>query len=207
MDTTPEGRTYTERYNVYEFPHIGFIDPRTGRCLLRKEGWTQQNPMTAEVFAEIAMDFCSRNSFDKPPQAPRPNSGAARPAKRTMQEMSEVEQIEAAMKASLEQGPATESKQIDNPEPNEVVDVTDENDDSKPSALPVDENHEAPNSDLLTMIVPTEPASGARIQFKLPNGKKIVRTFSGSDPVKIIYAFIAVRFTSRQFQSLLSVTF
>ena len=72
MDISPEGQVYAQRYHVYDYPHIGIIDPRTRRLMWKKEGWTQENPMTAELFAETTMDFCSRHSFDKPPQAPRP---------------------------------------------------------------------------------------------------------------------------------------
>jgi hypothetical protein len=67
MDTSAEGQTYIQRYQVQDYPHIGFIDPRTGRLMWRKEGWTQESPMSTELFAEVAMDFCSRNSFDRPP--------------------------------------------------------------------------------------------------------------------------------------------
>lgn len=193
MDTTPEGRTYTERYQVHQFPHVGFIDPRTGRLLLRKEGWTQQNPLTAESFAEIAMDFCSRNSFDRPPQAPRPGgSGVGRPAKRQMHEMSETEQLQAAMRASMEdQAVVSETKDCST-EIVDVIDVSGDIEDVKPAAQPVELCPPSANGDLLTLNLPDEPASGARVQFRLPDGKKIVRLFSGSDPVKIIYAFIAV---------------
>ena len=51
MDTTAEGRTYVERYQVADFPHVAILDPRTGRLIWRKEGWTQVNPLTAMDFA------------------------------------------------------------------------------------------------------------------------------------------------------------
>jgi UBX domain-containing protein 7 len=198
MDVTPEGRTYSERYQVQDFPHIGFIDPRTGRLLLRKEGWTQQNPLTAESFAEIAMDFCSRNSFDRPPQAPRPvGAVTSRPAKRPMHEMSEAEQLQAAMRASLEDH-ATDSKDNESA----IVDIVDisDADDIKPAANPIEISPPSANEELLTTTIPDEPASGARLQFKLPDGKRIVRMFSGSDRVKMIYAYIAVsRFVTCEF--------
>lgn len=54
MDRTADGSTYAQRYNVQTYPHVAIIDPRTGRLMWRKEGWTQVNPMTAEQFAEIA---------------------------------------------------------------------------------------------------------------------------------------------------------
>jgi hypothetical protein len=98
------------RYQVNDFPHVAFIDPRTARLLWRKEGWTQENPLTAESFAEQAMDFCSRNSFDRPPAVPRPPGAKPPPVsqKRTVEAMTEDEQLEAAMQASIDDlAPAT----------------------------------------------------------------------------------------------------
>lgn len=213
MDTNPEGRTYIERYHVNEFPHIGFIDPRTGRLLLRKEGWTQQNPMTVESFAEIAMDFCSRNSFDKPPQAPRPPGGGgaagqARPAKRTMHEMSEEEQLQAAMAASMEDISVIPDSNSTSAGPIEI-DGTSESEDTKPSVVVPDSSSQnditpseidiSPQAELLTMILPDEPSTGARVQIRLADGKRIVRTFGPLDPVKFLYAFVAVSFLWQEF--------
>jgi hypothetical protein len=162
------------------------------RLMWRKEGWTQQNPVTVDFFAEMAMDFCSRNSFDRPPQAPRPAASAGqRPAtpKRPMNEMSEDEQLEAAMRASIEDamGGTDGGKPASGTE-HETIDVDEE--DSKPAALEV----EKPSliDELVAMVVPDEPASGARLQFRMPDGKKSVRRFDESGSVKTIYAFVAV---------------
>lgn len=201
MDGAPEGRTYTERYQVHDYPHIGIIDPRTGRLLWRKEGWTQQNPMTAEAFAENAMDFCSRNSFDRPLQALPPLGAAAaateqRPAKRPMNEMSEAEQLQAAMRASLVQ--ATAGVDDDGDAEIQYVDDSDDDEvqvlDSKPQA--VEEKKPTLNDELQSFAVPDEPADGSRIQLRMPDGKRAVRTFGASDLVRAIYAFIAVRLTN-----------
>jgi len=185
MDVTPEGRTYVERYQVQDYPHIGIIDPRTGRLMWRKEGWTQQNPVTAESFAEMAMDFCSRNSFDRPPQAPRPAAASsARPTKRPMRDMTEQEQIEAAMKASIEDITPTDMTDDD------VVEVVEDNsEESKPAAAPT---KTLLNDELVAMALGDEPADGARLQLRMPDGKRVVRKFAPTDSVKNIYAFVAV---------------
>jgi len=184
MDVTPEGRTYVERYQVQDYPHIGIIDPRTGRLMWRKEGWTQQNPVTAESFAEMAMDFCSRNSFDRPPQAPRPAAASsARPTKRPMRDMTEQEQIEAAMKASIEDITPTDMTDDD------VVEVVEDNsEESKPAAAPT---KTLLNDELVAMALGDEPADGARLQLRMPDGKRVVRKFAPTDSVKNIYAFVA----------------
>ena len=93
MDDTSEGRLFAERYTVRDYPHLSIIDPRTGRLLWRKEGWTQEHPLTKEGFAEIAMDFCSRHSFDKPPKAIVDKASPV-PSKI----MTESEELQAAMR-------------------------------------------------------------------------------------------------------------
>lgn len=212
-DVHPEGHQYVERYKVTEFPHISIIDPRTGRLLWSKEGWTQQNPLTAEFFAEMAMDFCSRNSFDRPPQAPVPSktpgnggvprpTGAARPVSST-DHMTEEEQIEAAVNASLNSVPQP-------PVPAATA-VPQHDEDQKPRAVPestamtngnnagaqlkqeeTEKDGEPFLQALLSVVVGSEPSTGgARIQLKMPDGKRVVRKFSPTDTVQVIFAFVA----------------
>mmetsp|Transcript_42113 Transcript_42113/g.101585 ORF Transcript_42113/g.101585 Transcript_42113/m.101585 type:complete len:274 (+) Transcript_42113:356-1177(+) len=194
MDVSPEGKTYIQRYKVGDFPHIAFIDPRTRRLLWRKEGWTQENPLTAESFAEYAMDFCSKYTFDKPPVAPRPGAAKPPPKKKTMREMSEDEQLQAAMRASLEDiSPASEGKMEDDDQEVQVLEPPTEN--GKPRAIeakePAEAKEEAKPSlldELLAMELGEEPAKGARVMIRTPDGKRNVRRFDPSQTVKSIYA-------------------
>ncbi|GMI39068.1 hypothetical protein TeGR_g8754, partial [Tetraparma gracilis] len=120
-DKSDEARTYVERYHVQEYPHLAILDPRTGRKIWSKEGWTMEHPVTAESFLEIVMDFGDRNSFDKPPSAPpapksKPDSSStttsssssspAPPApppsnKRAAADLNEDEALAAAIAASI----------------------------------------------------------------------------------------------------------
>jgi hypothetical protein len=161
----------------------------------KKEGWTQQNPMTAELFAESAMDFCSRHSFDKPPQAPRPSNGNTRPSKRPMHQMSEDEQLRVAMQASLKD--ATGENEDDDYEmeddDDEVEYLGTNAEDEKPQAVEKPEEKEPSFLEqVIAMPLEDEPATGARIQFRMPDGKRTIRKFDASQTVKSIYAFIAV---------------
>lgn len=190
-----------------DYPHVAIIDPRTARLMWRREGWTQQNPMTAETFAEAAMDFCSRHTFSKPPVAPRPTgdglstSAAARPPKRSMQEMSEDEQLQAAMRASLEQkgdGAATATRLDDeDDEDDDIQCLGTKSENLKKDVDDEEAKEEQPPSfvdQLLAIPVEAEePADGARIQFRMPDGKRVVRKFSTGAAVRMIYAFVAVR--------------
>jgi hypothetical protein len=242
--TTPEGLTYCQRYKVEGYPHIAILDPRTGSLLYRKEGWTQVNPLTAEQFVEIASDFCSRHSFDKLPMPARHGyasngSGggfgmggggggggeSSRLAKRPVHELSEQEQLEAAIRASMQDASGGEQQQHSDDDDDEVQilekndivgksqeeDTTttttksnnggDDNDDSNNTNInntnnnndDEDESKLSPfEKEILSMTVPPEPTSSTcRVQFRMPDGKRLIRKFDGTDPVKVIYAFVA----------------
>ena len=162
--------------------------------------------MTAELFAEIAMDFCSRNSFDRPPTAHRPPSAtngatAARPVKRPMHEMSEDEQLQAAMQASLtNDGTSQDQEMADDDDDVEVIEAGD----MKPAASSEDAKEEkAPEEstfikDLLDVDVGDEPDKGARMQLRMPDGKRKIRKFLPTASVRTIYAFLAVRLSVEQ---------
>lgn len=189
MDVSPEGKTYIQRYKVHDFPHVAFIDPRTRRLLWKKEGWTQENPLTAESFAEYAMDFCSKYTFDKPPVAPRPGTAQPPPKKKAMSEMSEDEQLQAAMRASLEDlSPASESKMGDDDD-DDIQVLESPDDDGKPKAVETKAVAKPSMLDeLLAMDLGDEPAKGARVMIRTPDGKRNVRKFDPSQTVKHIYA-------------------
>ena len=241
---------------MHEFPHISIIDPRTGRLLWRKEGWTQEKPFTAERFAEMAMDFCSRHSFDKGPVAPSKKHSATPPAppasalpSKPAEFMTEDEQLQAALSASLSEPTVKQApkeiniddddddndnvieidkdraqKMIDDEDDDDDIDeyVMEEDDDdgdddvqylgtqeemdatsdlkpaAVPTAPPAEEKPEPPKpvsltESLLAFAVSDEPPTGARIQLRMPDAKRLVRKFDTESSVKTIYAFVAVR--------------
>lgn len=202
--TSADGQTYITRYKVTGYPHLAVIDPRTGSLLWRKEGWTQVNPLTAEQFVEIASDFCSRHSFDKLPTAARhayangelgvsagissptrPSSGEKRP----IHELTEEEQLQAAIQASMKNTNEDDSDD-DNVEVIKAVvgaksDEADVNEDNNKGSVFEQE--------ILTIEIGDEPTSGdmARVQIKMPDGKRVARKFAADAPVKLIFAFVA----------------
>jgi hypothetical protein len=112
-----------------------------------------------------------------------------------MHEMSEDEQLEVAMRASLQTatGDDDDAEAVMEDDDDDDVEYLGTNDDMKPEAAPAAE--EKPPSlmdELVAMPIGDEPASGARIQCRMPDGKRQVRKFAQSDTVKSIYAFIAV---------------
>lgn len=228
-NTHPEGMTYCTRYNVEgRFPHVAILDPRTGSLLYRKEGWSQVNPLTAEQFVEIASDFCSRHSFDRLPVPARHGyaasggGGERSGAKRPVHELSEQEQLEAAIRASMEdagsggQAAASEEEETDDNEVQEndgggVEDEMtfknstretnkqeEEEDNTDKQQHQEEESKLSPfEAEILSMTVPDEPTTTggpnniAKVQLRMPNGKRLVRKFDGDLPVKVIYAFVA----------------
>eukprot|EP00573_Skeletonema_grethae_P012056 CAMPEP_0201709514 /NCGR_PEP_ID=MMETSP0578-20130828/58142_1 /ASSEMBLY_ACC=CAM_ASM_000663 /TAXON_ID=267565 /ORGANISM="Skeletonema grethea, Strain CCMP 1804" /LENGTH=700 /DNA_ID=CAMNT_0048198491 /DNA_START=32 /DNA_END=2135 /DNA_ORIENTATION=- len=237
--THPEGMTYCTRYKVEgRYPHIAILDPRTGSLLYRKEGWTQVNPLTAEQFVEIASDFCSRHSFDRLPMPARhgyaANGGGggglggegsgSRPAKRPVHELSEQEQLEAAIRASMQDAGGQAASDNDDDDDNEVQVLEDEEngggmigksiedemtpktsaqennkqeeDDNDKQQKEEEESKLSPfEAEILSMTVPDEPTTTtgpniAKVQLRMPNGKRLVRKFDGDLPVKVIYAYV-----------------
>lgn len=239
-----EGSQFVQRYHVQAFPHISMIDPRTGRLLWKKEGWTQQqHPLTAEAFAEIAMDFCSRNSLDRPPPItaapPRLGSGDGAPSmhqtgkhhpddddnhqqhnnnnnitNNNVHHMTEEEQLMAAVRASMEEQAASETNRRNGARPGSTSDKDDDGDDE---VQVVDLPTATTNATATTSAASSSSSSAwfqalcdtpvpvwddatttgsvggpARISFRMPNGSRVVRTFAGTDPVQMMYAFVAV---------------
>lgn len=188
MDDSQEGQVYAQRYKVIHYPHVAIIDPRTGRSLWKKEGWTQEKPFNAEAFAEVAMDFCSKHSFEK-----EPTSGKKKRI------MSEKEQMQAALVASLKSDESDEDEYVMEDDDDDDVQCLGTQEEMLASkALPQEEEKKpapAPSliETLLSMPVGDEPADGARVQLRMPDAKRLVRRFQGSDPVKTLYAFVAVR--------------
>ncbi len=185
----------------------------------------QVDPLTAEQFVEIASDFCSGHSFDKMPTAARhayanangmpPGGGASsssssmegtggshRPSsgdKRPIHELTEEEQLQAAIRASMRGG-----EDDDDDSDVEVIDAVEGA--KKPSADDVAVRDAAGTEDddetgrssafereILSLEVGDEPSMGdlARVQIRMPDGRRLVRRFRGDGPVKLIYAFVA----------------
>ena len=127
-----------------------------------------------------------------------------------MADMSEEEQLEAAIRASMadaeggtsgggSDGDGADDEDGDSVEYDDEMDAEDQ---KKPAAVsgddPVDEEDEdAPETfeqELLDQDIGEEPTSAdgiARVQIRMPDGKRLVRKFRGEDSVKVIYAFVA----------------
>lgn len=158
----------------------------------------------------MAMDFCSRHSFDKAPLPPsKKNSMPSGNGERKRPFMSEEEQLQAAVEASLKQGHGSDNKDDDedayameegeDDESDDDVVCLSSNEDMMTSictetGIAHDQHEIAPTfiEVLLAIEVGEEPANGARVQLRMPDATRLVRTFMDSESVKSIYAFVAV---------------
>ena len=136
-----------------------------------------------------------------------------------MADMSEEEQLEAAIRASMADteggGGGGGGGSGSNDDEDSVIyaadDDDDDDDDGDANALDA-ENQKMPaaaadlaidddealsdtfEQKLLDQDIGEEPASGddiARVQIRMPDGKRLVRKFRGEDSVRAIYAFVA----------------
>lgn len=160
---TPEGQRYKTFYQVDSLPHIAIIDPRTGE---RVKQW-HYGPEPAEFVVDL-IDFIESNSLEPKQKGQK--------KQRTATDLSEEEQLAAAIQASIET-PVTI--------PGEPIIISDE-DEAVPEAGSVSDK-----------IVPREraeiPAGTAdttSIQFRLPDGKRIMRKFLKSDSVRTLFEHI-----------------
>lgn len=201
-----DGQKYAQRYNVTGYPHIAIIDPRTGRQMWKKEGWTAENPFSATMFAERAADFCSHHTFDKEPMAIRAGAGvggaglqsghggevatpvAAAPV------MSEAQQLAAAIRESMKPSANTSDNDSDSDDsvvivPHPDMDVEEKEEEKEDEDMPPTFEEE-----IISIVVGEEPVGTegvARVMIRMPDGKRLIRKFLSSDTVTIIYAFIA----------------
>jgi hypothetical protein len=158
------------------------------------------NPMEAEAFAEVAADFCSRHSFDKPPPPPRLNNSStvpsAKPAKRPIHEMSEEEQLQAALRASMTDDGSEDNDGDDN-NGDDLVD-NDENGEANGENSPAKKQEVEKEPTMADRFQDVQvgdeaPANGVgavRIAFRMPDGKRLVRRFIKADSIKLLYAFV-----------------
>lgn len=204
LDQTSDGMTYCQRYGVHGFPHIAILDPRTGRLMWKKENWTQVNPLLAGDFAQIASDFCSRHSFDAPPRAaPMPVKASNGTTvsnstnKRPIESLTEDEQLQAAIAASMREEDNSDDM-VETSNSNDDDDVLfdtdgDGGDSQEQGVAEEDEKKKASMADEFSgVIVGGEPTNGSRIQFRMPDGKRVIRKFNAEDRVEVLYAFIVV---------------
>ncbi|CAG8620391.1 15160_t:CDS:10 [Funneliformis mosseae] len=176
---SPDGQQYINFYPIENYPHIAIIDPRTGE---RVKVWSTQTEPTEFLIG--VTDFLERYSLTDPM---KPTSTP----KKALSEMSEEEQLRAAMEESLNYNnknvEVQTSKQIDfESESDDDMEIED--------VIEVDSIPEEHVSTFDTIQpVEREEAQGptsAMIKFRLADGQTIIRRFEKLDPVRYLFEFI-----------------
>ncbi|KAJ1975420.1 UBX domain protein Ubx2 [Dimargaris xerosporica] len=202
-----EGTRYTQFYPLGRYPHIAIIDPITGERV-KQWDWVLS---PAEFLQEVG-DFLDshppvRSSEKHTKRQKRPET------RRDVSSMTEEEQIQAAIEASMGEAAAPESfdsrptftsvpLQVPSQGSSQGT-ATESSAKPSPITLSDDEEQEDEADNKLAAIYHsiapqemTEPALGGettRVQFKLPDGTRIVRRFYKESSVKDLIAFVKAR--------------
>ncbi|KAJ1980474.1 UBX domain protein Ubx2 [Dimargaris verticillata] len=207
-----EGARYTQFYPLGRYPHIAIIDPITGE---RVKQWDQV--MSPAEFLQEVSDFLDshplvRSSQKHTKRQKRPESY------RDVSSMTEEEQIQAAIAASMGEAVTTNvndtlptssnaatSSMLPplSPQGSSKETTTEPSTKASPITLSDDEEQEDEADNKLAAVYHSiapqetaEPAPGGettRVQFKLSDGTRIVRRFNKESSVKDLIAFVKAR--------------
>jgi UBX domain-containing protein 7 len=191
-----------ENYDLY--PHIAIVDPRTGEQV---KVWSRETPKAPEFLMQLH-EFLDRYSLNNNARNPVAKRKPEAKKERDISQMTEEEQLQAAMQASLDtQGKESKSLKIDDPDDltRSVGDLTGEGkgkaavSNDQEDAAPIPEgvgqasgSLESPFSSIRSDRPHVEPAAGpgvTRIQFRHSAGR-VIRRFNVSDLVLRIYEWL-----------------
>ncbi|KAF2474785.1 uncharacterized protein BDR25DRAFT_280337 [Lindgomyces ingoldianus] len=194
----PRGQQYVNYYfhardSQDAYPHIAIVDPRTGEQVKVWSGPPVPQPMEFHAQLHEFLDRYSLKANAKNPVAQR----KAERKKVDVDRMTEEEQLEMALQKSLEnsKGPKDDDPDALTKEPEssgkgkakaegETMDTA--NPTSNGSAS-------SPFSQISASNPHVEPPNGpntTRIQFRSSDGKRVVRRFNSSDPVRRLYEWL-----------------
>ncbi|ORX46385.1 hypothetical protein BCR36DRAFT_405674 [Piromyces finnis] len=213
--TSREGQQYKQFYPFEKYPHISLVDPRTGE---RIRVWDEV--VKADIFVVELTNFLIANNLQssQPLKTNMGNSNYI--GGRNIDTMSEEEQINMAMKMSMndqnlnhnnesitiddddeyyefmdDDYESDNNSQLDEIEENEMNEVNGQKEEDESfvvdESLSKDELCEKFHKKIKAIVNP-EPTSGntTDIQFRLPDGKRIIRSFLIEDKVLVLFEYI-----------------
>lgn len=190
---------FQEHSNPDFYPHIAIVDPRTGEQV---KVWSAEVPKPGEFLMQLHefLDRYSLSSHARNPVAKR-KPDVKKP--KTIDQMTEEEQLERALQASLAaQSGSTEKAKVEDPD--DLTRGEGDMDGERKSAprdsdnMSIVENgHEESSGSSPFNLIPSnrpheEPDAGpdvTRIQFRHPAGR-IIRRFATSEPVRRIFEWL-----------------
>jgi hypothetical protein len=170
-----------DNYDLY--PHIAIVDPRTGEQV---KVWSRETPKAPEFLMQLH-EFLDRYSLNNNARNPVAKRKPEAKKEKDVYQMTEEEQLQAAMQASLDtQGGESKWLKIDDPDDltRSIGDLTGE---GKGKAA-VSNNQED------TMLIPEDvgQASGSLESpfSSIRSDGRVIRRFNVSDPVLRIYEWL-----------------
>ncbi|ORX65963.1 hypothetical protein DL89DRAFT_270511 [Linderina pennispora] len=187
---TSEGGRLASLYNTQgEFPFIAIIDPKTGECQRVLSRFSRPNDFMDDVMSFLASSPAGAAGSSAAARA----TGGMRSSTRPVHEMTEEEQLAAAIAAS-ELETHHEGTQDD---PIDIVDSDDDFDSSSYSLPDADDMEVEDTSPSPVRLSAPQPAvdlgpdachrfgpTVTRIQFRLPNGSRV------SDKVLVLFQYL-----------------
>ncbi|KPI45565.1 UBX domain-containing protein 5 [Cyphellophora attinorum] len=181
---------FQDHQNPDQYPHVAIVDPRTGEQI---KLWSRKIPTPAEFLMQLH-EFLDRYSLDNNARNPVAKRKSETPKQKSFDEMTEDEQLEHALQASMAAGAAEQPPTREDPD-----DLTRSVGDLRKPEDPMDveENGSAEKAATPFSLIPsdrphTEPAAGpgvTRVQIR-HSGGRIVRRFAENDPVQTIYEYL-----------------
>jgi hypothetical protein len=191
-----------ENYDLY--PHIAIVDPRTGEQV---KVWSRETPKALDFLMQLH-EFLDRYSLNNNARNPVAKRKPEAKKEKDVHQMTEEEQLQAAMQASLDtQGRESKSLKIDDPDDltRSIGDLTGEgkgkaavsNNQEDAMLIPEDIGQASGSLESSFSLIRSdrphvEPAPGpgvTRIQFRHSAGR-VIRRFNVSDPVLRIYEWL-----------------
>ncbi|KAI9250240.1 hypothetical protein BDA99DRAFT_523251 [Phascolomyces articulosus] len=198
----PEGKRYLTYYPIKKYPHIALIDARTGERVKVWETVVSANDLIMEL-----TEFLEQQGGPDNAQS----SATKKKAKvsKSVSDMSEEEQINAAIAASLDGKPDTETTTTEQTaSPSSPLQPQEKEQSSQKE--PQDEEEEEEATTETTSVLDsiqavqrdetTDMANSTRIQLRMPDGKRIIRRFLKTDPVRYLFEFVKAEVPETQNQ-------
>ncbi|KAF8924808.1 hypothetical protein BGZ58_001406 [Dissophora ornata] len=184
-----EGKKYAAYYPLKVFPHIAIIDPRTAE---RVHVWSKAiDPVD---FLSDVSEFLDMHSLTD--STSKPSQPKKKKVVKDISDMTEEEQLHAAMLASM------------GGDPSSAIDISDEIQGTPASSTPEPEEaapaaEEVSVFDSIQPVLHEEPrdsANSTKIQFRLSDGSRLVHGFSKDAPVRALFEFVKAKVEDAQSQ-------
>jgi UBX domain-containing protein 7 len=190
---------FQEHSNPDLYPHIAIVDPRTGEQV---KVWSAEVPKPGEFLMQLH-EFLDRYSLSDHARNPVAKRKSETRKPKSIDQMTEEEQLEQALQASLDGQPGNTGKsKVEDPDDltRSVGDMSGQRNameqDSETMSV-VENGHTTPSVSSPFSLIRSdrpheEPIAGpevTRIQFRHPAGR-IIRRFAATDPVRRIFEWL-----------------